>query len=63
MRYWLSGNKGCHIAIPDILYGGEEGDIYLPQIHSLMVKELNKKDNGINTICNTIDLQLYSMGK
>ena len=63
LRYWLSGNKGCHIAIPYILYGGEEGDIYLPQIHSLMVRELNKKDNGLNNICNTIDLQLYSMGK
>lgn len=59
LRYWLSGGKGCHIAIPDVLYGGEHGDAYLPIIHSRMVKELNTFKYDV--IAPSLDMAMYQM--
>lgn len=61
LRYWLSGGKGCHLLIPAEMFGGENGDQFLPQIHGYMVKELSI---GCDLTCrHNIDMSLYPMGK
>lgn len=59
LRYWLSGGKGCHIAIPAVLYGGEHGDACLPIIHSKMVKDLNTFKDDV--IAPSLDMAMYQM--
>lgn len=63
LKYWLSGGKGCHIAIPDILYGGEDGDTLLPHIHRNMLQQLTENFTNLGKRFDLIDDQLYSMGK
>jgi len=64
LKYWLSGGKGCHLAIPAELFGGEDGDPQLPLIHRRMLENLTEKFSGeFGKKFNLIDAQLYSMGK
>lgn len=64
LRFWLSGNKGCHLSIPASLFGGEEGDPELPIIHREMLFRLT--DGFSNQYLNHFDLidqNLYKMGQ
>ncbi len=64
LQYWISGGKGCHIAIPSSLFGGEEGDAWLPLIHKCMVFMMLNSDKKIKyQIEKHIDFSLYCMGK
>ena len=63
LRYYMSGSKGVHIAIPAVVFGGEHGHPELPRIHAEMLHYVRwipvlKR----NPTC-WIDMQLYSMGK
>lgn len=40
LRYFLSGGKGVHLEIPAVVFGGEMGHPYLPQIHKCMLQWL-----------------------
>lgn len=40
VRYYISGSKGCHLCIPDIIYGDDSGDQLLPEIHRLFIMYL-----------------------
>jgi len=62
LRYWMSGNKGCHLAIPAKIFGGEDGDPYLPLIHRAMVDkllDLNRMRDGSESV----DFSLYCMAR
>ena len=63
-RFWLSGNKGCHMVIPASLFGGEEGDPELPIIHREMLFRLTDgfTDQYLNHF-DLIDQNLYKMGQ
>lgn len=63
LRYWISGGKGCHIEIPDIVTGSEAGHPYLPNIHRLLVFFLEKECFGAFLNGKLIDLQMYCGGK
>ena len=34
LSFWISAKEGVHIEIPAVIYGGENGDIFLPVIHN-----------------------------
>lgn len=62
LRYFLSGGKGVHMEIPAVVFGGEMGHPYLPQIHKCMLQWLldirpSQMDKSF------IDTSLYCMGK
>lgn len=59
LHYWLSGGKGCHIAIPAALFGGEDGDPKLPLIYAAMLKEISESE--CNPIAATLDYAMYQM--
>ena len=61
LRYWLSGNKGCHIEIPAEIFGGEEGDIYLPKILHAMASSISSLSTKAKK--SLTDLGIYNMGK
>jgi len=64
LRYWLTGGKGAHLAIPAELFGGEDGDPELPRIHRRMLEKLtNNFSAEYGKKFNLIDTQLYAMGK
>ena len=64
LRYWLTGGKGAHLAIPAELFGGEDGDAELPRIHRRMLEKLTNDFSGdFGKKFNLIDVQLYAMGK
>lgn len=65
IKCWLSGNKGCHIEIPSILYGDTSGSPLLHLIHRNMVCMLKRfvfKPNDLNDE-DLIDESMYSGGK
>jgi len=61
--YYLTGGKGCHLVIPAILFGGEEGDPELPHIHRRMLERITNNFTNFGKRFDLIDTQLYSMGK
>ena len=63
IKYYLSGGKGCHLVIPAVLFGGEEGDPDLPRIHRRMVEKITNNFSSLGPRFDLIDSQLYSMGK
>ncbi len=68
LKIYMSGSKGCHICIPAVIFGGENGDPYLPEIHKQFVRNLiyfflriHIRADWRN--CTIIDKHLYQMGK
>lgn len=59
VKYWLSGNKGCHIEIPASVLGSEQGHPYLHVIYKFMVFFLQRECLGCygNKM---IDMQMYN---
>lgn len=63
MRYWLSGNKGCHIEIHSVVLGSEEGHPYLHMIYKNMVYLLQLELLRRYRSYKIIDMQMYCSGK
>ncbi len=68
LRYFISGNKGCHICIPSEMYGDINGSPYLPKIHKAMVDTLihmfsHGRIEETDKYKNYIDTNLYCQGK
>lgn len=64
LRYWMSGNKGCHIAIPAKLFSGDAGDVNLPKIHKTMLQFICLRCfHRLAEEIKNIDMSLYCMGK
>lgn len=63
LQFWLSGKKGCHIAIPASILGSEEGHQYLHEIYKFLVFFLQKLCFGGYSGNKVIDMQMYCGGK
>lgn len=62
LRFWLSGSKGCHIEVPEIVFGGTGGHTHLPFIHRNMIQSLILLPDHPLSLP-TWDRSLYCMGK
>ena len=63
LNYWMSGGKGCHIEIPNVLYSGQDGDQYLPLIHRAMMFLLSNAFLKNTNMIDVLDMSMYDMGK
>ena len=62
LKYWLTGGKGAHLAIPAELFGGEDGDPELPRIHRRMLEKLTNNfstEYGKNSTSSTRSSTLW----
>lgn len=62
LSFWISAKDGIHIEIPSVIYGGEEGDIYLPVVHKEFVDRLIEECSSVKKIISTLDYSAYSGG-
>lgn len=62
LSFWISAKDGIHIEIPSVIYGGEEGDIYLPVVHKEFVDRLIEECSSVKEIISVLDYSAYSVG-
>ena len=62
LSFWISAKEGVHIEIPAIIYGGENGDIFLPVIHKEFVDRLVEECCLVKDPISALDYSAYSVG-
>ena len=62
LSFWISAKDGIHIEIPSVLYGGEDGDIYLPVVHKEFVDRLVEECSSVKETISALDYSVYSAG-
>lgn len=64
LRYWISGGKGCHVELPALLIGSEDGHKRLHSIYFLMARLLSYQCLSMASgHRGMIDMQMYCGGK